>query len=106
MLFGMIVLLSVGILFQVLGLLLRKKQKLQLIHDYHVGKVKPEDVPAYTRLMGLGMQAIGAGCLLTGLIAAGLEQPLGWIALPLGLVVGVALFHKAQKTYNGGWFSP
>ena len=105
MLFGMIVFLGVGILFLVLGTLLWKKQKIGLIHEYHIQNVRKEDVQAYTRLMGFAMIAIGAGSVITGVVALGLEEPLGWIALPAGFLVGFVLIHKAQKTCNGGWFS-
>ena len=105
MIFGMIIFLAVGILCLVFGLLLWKKQKLSLVHDYHTRNVKKEDVPAYTRLMGFGLLAIGAGCVLTGVVAFGLERPLGWIAFPAGFLVGLGLMLRAQKKYNGGVFS-
>ena len=52
--------------------------------------------------MGLSLIAIGAGCLVTGIVACMFEEPLGWIALPVGFVAGFALIWKAQKKYNGG----
>ena len=69
---------------------------------WHRRNVKKEDVPAYTKLMGLSLIAIGAGCLVTGIVACVLEETLGWLALPAGFVVGFALIWKAQKKYNGG----
>lgn len=105
MLVGMIVLLGVGLLCLVLGALIWKKQRIDLIQAYHVGNVKREDIPAYTRQVGLGLSAIGAGCVLTGVLVFGLEEPLGWIALGAGFVLGLALTHRAQKRWNGGWFS-
>lgn len=105
MIFGMIVFLVVGVLCCILGLLLWKKQKLSLLHDYHIRNVKEADIPAYTRRMGFGLLAIGAGCLLTGVLAFGLEQPLGWIAFPVGFLVGLVLMLRAQKRYNGGVIS-
>ena len=104
MLFGMLVLLGVGILFFVFGWLLWGKQKISLVHEYHTRNVKKEDVPAYTRLMGLGMLAIGAGCVFTGVVALGLARPLGWLGLPAGLIVGFSLFFRAQRRYNEGRF--
>ena len=105
MLVGMIVLSAVGIVCMAVGLALWKKQKIGLIHDYHTRKLRSEDVPAYTRLMGFGMLAIGGGCILTGVVALLLNEPLGWIALPIGLAAGFVLFHMAQTRYNGGYFS-
>lgn len=105
MLFGLIVFLAVGILLLVLGLLLCRKQSISVLHDYHTRNVTREDVPAYTLLVGLGLIAMGAGCVLTGLIALLLEEPGGWLALPIGFLAGLILIGKAQKKYNGGWFS-
>ena len=102
MLIGMIVLLGVGILFFVFGWLLWKKQRIDLVNAWHTRHVKKEDVPAYTRLMGFSLIAIGAGCIVTGVVACVFEENLGWLALPVGFVVGFALIRKAQKKYNGG----
>ena len=82
MLFGMIVFLGVGALSLALGALIWKKQRIELVNEYHTRDVKKEDVPAYTRQIGLALIVIGAGCVLTGAIALGLEKPVGWIALP------------------------
>ena len=102
---GLIVLSVMGFLCLGVGLALWKKQKIELIHDYHTRNLKPEDVPAYARLMGFGMMSIGAGILLTAVIALLLGAAPGWIALPLGFLLGFALIRKAQKRYNGGYFS-
>ena len=105
MIFGMIVFLAVGLLCIVLGFLLWKKQRISLVHDYHTRKIREEDVSAYTRLLGFGLLAVGAGCVLTGVVALGFEQPLGWIAFPVGFLAGLVLLVMAQKKYNGGVFS-
>ena len=102
MLIGLIVFLSVGILFLALGTVLWKKQRIDLVNAWHTRHVKKEDVAAYTRLMGLSLIAIGVGCVITGVVACIFENNLGWIALPIGFVVGFALIWKAQKKYNGG----
>lgn len=105
MIFGMIVFLAGGLLCLVFGFLLWKKRRISLVHDYHTRNIKEADVPAYTRLLGFGLLAIGAGCVLTGVVALGLEQPLGWIAFPAGFLAGLAVILRAQKKYNGGIFS-
>ena len=45
MIVGMIVFLGVGALYLWIGWLLWKKQRISLIHDYHIGAVKAKDVP-------------------------------------------------------------
>ena len=102
MLIGLIVFLGVGILFLVLGAVLWKKQRIDLVNAWHTRHVKKEDVAAYTKLIGLSLIAIGVGCVITGVVACIFENNLGWIALPVGFVVGFALIWKAQKKYNGG----
>jgi len=102
MLLGMIVLLNVGILCFVLGWLLWKKQKISLVNAGHTRNVREADVSAYTKRMGLGLITIGAGCVLAGTVALGLEELLGRIGLAVGFSVGFALIITAQKKYNGG----
>ena len=100
-----IVCMAVGVLCVILGLILWKKQKISLVHDYHWRKVKKEDIPAYTRLMGIGLLLIGIGCCLTGIIDLAFKTEAGWIAFVVGSIAGILQMNKAQKTYNGSWFS-
>ena len=100
MIFGVIIDFAVGLLLAALGLLLWKKQKVSLLHDYHYSHVKQEDLPAYTRQMGIGLIIIGAGIFLTGLLDLALSA-LWWIPLAAGIVLGLIVIYLAQKKYNG-----
>ena len=104
MIVGFVVELAVGLLCVVLGLLIWKKQKVSLIHDYHYRKVKKTDIPAYTRLMGISLILIGIGICVTGLLNL-IESSLWWIPMLIGFVAGFIVMNKAQKQYNGSWFS-
>ncbi len=104
MIIGVIVDFAVGLLCIILGLMLWKKQKISLIHSYHYKNVKKEDVPAYTRLMGIGLILIGVGICITGVLNL-LYSSLWWIPLLAGFVMGFIIMNKAQKKYNGSWFS-
>ena len=104
MIFGFVIDLGVCALFLVLGWLIWKKQKITLIHDYHYGNVKEADIPAYSRLVGMGMILMGAGIGISGLFML-LESALWWLPLVLGFVSGIIAMNKAQKKYNGSWFS-
>ena len=105
MVFGTIIYSAVGILLIVLGLVMWKKQKINLLHDYHYKNVQPQDVPAYTRAMGIGLIVIGAGLCVTGVLCCFVRGPVSLIALVPGFVCGLILLHKAQMRYNGSWFS-
>jgi hypothetical protein len=100
-----IVCMAVGFLCIVLGLIIWKKQKISLIHDYHHENVKKEDVPAYTRLTGIGLIIVGTGCCITGIVNFAFKTLLGWIASILGLFIGMIPINKAQQKYNDGWLS-
>ena len=55
MIFGVIVELAVGLLCVVLGLVIWIKRKVSLVHTDHYKSVTKEDLPAYTRLLGIGL---------------------------------------------------
>ncbi len=103
MLFGVIVEAAVGALCIIFGLLVWKKQKFSLLHDYHYKNVKKEDLSAYTRMMGIGLILIGAGICLTGIISLFTQSAVNLTALAAGLISGIIIMGKAQKKYNGSW---
>ena len=103
MIIGLIIEAAVGVLCIILGLLLWKKQKLSVLHDYHYKNVKQEDIPAYSRAMGIGLILIGAGICLTGVINLLTRSALCWIAFVAGFTAGMIIMGKAQKKYNGSW---
>ena len=106
MIVGVIIDVAIGLLCIVFGLLLWKKQKISLLHDYHYKRVRKEDIPAYTRKMGIGLIIIGVGVIITGITY--IFEPSQWwvpmVPIALGFVFGIAVMGKAQKKYNGSWF--
>ena len=99
MLLGAIIEFIVGAICIVMGVLLWKKQKVSILHDYHYKYVKETDIPAYTRQMGIGLIIIGAGIIITGLLNLACSS-LWWISLLAGFVVGLVVMFLAQKKYN------
>jgi len=104
MIVGVIIEMGVGAALIVLGLLLWKKQMVKLIHGYQYRRVKKADIPAYTRLVGIGLILIGAGICITGLLNL-FDSDYWWIPLVAGFVFGIITLHIAQKKYNGSWLS-
>ena len=100
MIFGVIIDLAVGALCVVLGLLVWKKQKVSILHDYHYKNVRKSDLPAYTRQIGIGLIIIGLGIIITGFLNLA-DSSLWWISLLAGFIVGLIILYKAQKKYNG-----
>ena len=104
MIVGFIVELAIGLLCVVLGLVIWIKRKVSLVHTYHYKNVKQEDLPAYTRLLGIGLILIGVGICVTGLLNL-FESAFWWIPMAVGFVAGFIVMSIAQKKYNGSWFS-
>ena len=104
MIFGVITEAAVGLLCIVIGLLILRKQKINFLHEYHYKNVKKEDIPAYCRGIGIGLILIGAGICVTG-VFNWVESAFWWIPMSVGFAAGILVLHKAQKKYNGSWFS-
>ena len=103
MIFGAIVEFAVGALCVILGLIIRLKRKVSLVHEYHYKNVKKADIPAYTRLLGTGLIIIGVGITVTGLLNL-FESTLWWLPMIVGFAAGLFIMHRAQMKYNGSWF--
>ena len=100
MIFGVIIDIAVGALLVILGLLIWKKEKVSILHDYHYKNVKKSDIPAYTKQVGIGLIIIGCGIIITGLLNL-VNSSLWWVSLLAGLIIGLIILYKAQKKYNG-----
>ena len=103
MIVGFMIDLICGLLCIAGGLMIWKKQKISLLHDYHYRNVEEADIPAYTRRMGIGLILVGLGCILTGVLHL-FDSSLWWIPMSAGFVSGLFVLHKAQMKYNGSWF--
>ena len=99
MIFGVIIDIAVGAACDVLGLLIWKKQKISILHDYHYKNVKKSDIPAYTKQVGIGLIIIGLGIIITGLLNLA-HSSLWWLSLLAGFVIGLIILYRAQKKYN------
>ena len=95
----------IGIILIILCFLTWKKQKISILHEYHYKNVKKEDIPAYTKQMGIGQIVIGSGLCVTALLTVITQNiTLSLTGFAVSIVIGVFIFHKAQMKYNGGWF--
>lgn len=95
---------AVGIVLIVLGVLTWKKQTVVFLHSYHYKNVKEEEIPEYTKQMGIGQIIIGAAFFLTALLRLFSMRTLSWVVFIAGLAAGVAFVLKAQSKHNGSLF--
>ena len=91
---------SIGILIIVLGWLLWKKEKINILHDYHVNKVFPENKTAFCRLSGSGLILIGSGLLITSVILSITDAAYSFICFAVCFIIGLLMLITAGMKYN------
>ena len=95
-----VLLVLLGVLFAVLGWLIWKKQKMNLIIRYHCDKVREENKEAYCKLAGIGVLLMGLGFFLSGIFTVFFQSVFTFIPMAAGLVIGIALLITAVVKYN------
>lgn len=97
---GAIIVGVLGILFEVIGYFLWKKQKISLLHSYDHDNVSPENKKVFCKLAGIGVTIIGMSMLLTAVALALSENLWAFLAFMIGFTVGLGLLIHAENKYN------
>ena len=100
MILGILITAAVGILCVIFGVLIGKKQKISLFHDYHYNKVTEENKAAFCALVGRGLLLIGAGILASAVLLGVTESALSFLAMVAGFIAGFGLIIYAGQKYN------
>ena len=95
-----ILFLFIGVVLIKLGLLIWKKQKIQLIHEYHYEKVSEDNIPIFCKHLGTGVLSIGVGIALSGISVFFIDSLLSFFPMCIGLVVGISLIILTVIKYN------
>ena len=90
----------IGLLCIMLGYLIWKKERIDLLHAYHTEKVSPEDRKAFCALSGIGLLVIGNSLLLTAVLFWITESALSFLPFAAGLAAGLILLIVAGVKYN------
>jgi len=101
-LFFFIVFFLVGILFFVLGMLIWKKQKINLIHDYHLYDIK--DYKGYGDEMGKALCVLGGFIAINGAIGAFVPIGVTLTIFFVGFIIIFVTMYFIQKKYSGHGF--
>ncbi len=99
--FGSIVMGLVGVALIVTGLIVWKKEKISLLHDYHYDKVTEENKKSFCALSGAGLSVMGAGLAATAVLLALTESAWNFVALAAGFAIGLLMLVYAGMKYNG-----
>ena len=89
-----------GLVFLALGWAIWKKEKIELLHDYHRNRVSEEDKKRFCALCGMGVGVIGIGMLLTAVLFLVTGRLWSLAAFVLGFLVGIAMLIRAIVKYN------
>jgi len=102
------VLMLFGILLNVFGLIIWKKQKITLIHGYNNRNVKKEEIKEYTASMGKAYVIMGISMLLlviTGITHNDEYEFIGSIVWIVGFIISLVIIIKTQMKYKTGIFN-
>lgn len=90
----------ISVSFIILGFMIWKKQKMNLIISHHCDKVSDRDKKAYCALFGIGMIIMGAGFGISGIMTFFIPSLLIFVPMTLGLIAGIALIILSGVKYN------
>lgn len=102
--FGLILMLVLGLLLLFLGWYIWKKEKINLIYKYHHTKISENNKKIYTEKIGKSYILIGIGMIVTGIINFITDTGYGWLIFVISFVIGFVIMFKAQQRYNGRLF--
>ena len=94
----------VGVVLIGLGFLTWKKQTIAFLHSYHYKSVKEEEIPEYTKLMGIGQIIIGTAFCMAALLRFLSKRTVSWVIFISGLAAGLVFIFKAQSQHNDSLF--
>ena len=100
MIIAIIILGTLSVLFLVIGYLLWKKERIDLLHGYHYDKVTKENKKAFCTICGFGIISIGIGMLISAVLFGISEALAGFIPFLAGFIIGLVLLIFAGKKYN------
>ena len=100
MIFICILLLLLGGVFIWMGLLIWKKEKIELIHDYHYDKMSEENKKPFCKMMGQALVLIGAGIAAMGIIFYFADPTWGSLIFAVCLAAGIIMCIEAVRKYN------
>ena len=90
----------VGLLLLALGWMIWKKERIDLLQEYHRNRVSEEDKKRFCTLCGMGIGVIGLGMLLTAVLFAATGKLWSLLAFVLGFLVGIVMLIGTMLKYN------
>lgn len=95
-----ILFLLLSVLFIILGWMIWKKQKTNLIISHHCDKVSEQNKKEYCSLFGIGMIIMGVGFGISGILTFFIHSLLIFVPMTLGLILGIVLLIISGVKYN------
>ena len=90
----------VGLAMVILGYLIWIKEKMSLLHDYHINKVSPGNRKAFCTMSGVGVLVIGISLVITAVMLGFTDSAASFICFAVGFVVGLSMLILAGLRYN------
>ena len=96
-----IVLCLLGVFFTITGII-TYRGNIMYIHWYNRWKVSKEDIPAFAKVMGIGIMIMGICIALTAILQMFFEREVFWWITVIGVVAGLICLIYGLMKYNKG----
>ena len=96
-------LILIGIICMIIGIY-NYRGHIHSLHSYHYKNVKEEDLPVFSKMIGVGMIIIAISAMISGLLNMMHVESYDRIVLIVGAVVGLLIQFWAMIKYNRGIF--
>ena len=102
--FDVILEIIAGLFFLFLGFFIGKKQRIDFLHSYHYINVVKEDIPAFTKRMGIALAILGLLIFTKPLLDTTLGKKMeGYILIPF-VIIDILIMLGITIYYNGSIF--
>ncbi len=95
-----IIFVILGAVFVRLGLIIWKKQRIDLVIRHHMDQVSDDNKRAYCKLLGIGILNLGIGFVVSGIWMLFAFDLHSWIPMAAGFVIGILLMTVSIIKYN------
>lgn len=100
--FNIFLMIPFGIIIIVLGIVIWKKQCVNLIHDNRYKRASRKDKKEYSSKIGKSVIVMGTGMFLNGIFDIFTDTEFGWVIFIITFIFSMMTIISTQNKFNHG----